>query len=448
MVVISPLAPERSMKAKRHLWLRATLLLSLTLAGICGCSRGDGDPEDMNAMSSQDMGSTGSDDMNGADMLPATDMSEQEDLYSPADMDDAGDMGNEDMEATLPEDPLSLDILEPGPYGIGYRHFEVTYTPAPGGPERTIGVNLWYPTLDTSGERPRYLGLFREREAVFVDASVAPSIYEDGKFPVHLHSHGNQGYAAAEAPLLFHFVTHGWVIVAPDHTNNTSVDHKDPRPMPLYYSRPLDLRTALDAAANLEDGDPLAGKLVTDRVFLSGHSFGGWTTWLGAGATFDAARVEEQCAGNIEAGGPGCTEADLEVFASDLSEPRAVAGLPTAGTLGENWSATDGLKSAGIPMLMLTGDEDSSMTAEAAELQWMRSEGLEAGWVQIEGGCHETFSLGNCPNMPAAEGDYIVRAYGLAFARRHVLGDEGAQVTGILDGSVEVDARAKLMLQP
>ena len=432
------------MKAPRRTSLHASLLI-LILTGVFGCSRGDGDSEDMNMMSSRDQGS---DDMSEGDMNPVADMTEQEDLASPDDMGEDLDMREEDMAVALPEDPLSLDILEPGPYGIGYRHFEVTYTPAPGGPERTIGVNLWYPTLDTTGERPRYLGLFREREAVFVDASVAPSIHEDGKFPVHLHSHGNQGYAAAEAPLLFHFVTHGWVIVAPDHTNNTSVDHKDPRPMPLYYSRPLDLRTALDAAANLEDGDPLAGKLVTDRVFLSGHSFGGWTTWLGAGAKFDAARVEEQCSNNIDAGGPGCTQADLEVFASDLSEPRAVAGLPTAGTLGENWSASDGLKSASIPMLMLTGDEDSSMNAEAAELQWSRSEGLDAGWVQIEGGCHETFSLGNCPNMPAAEGDYIVRAYGLAFARKHVLGDDGEQATGILDGSIEVDARARLMLQP
>jgi hypothetical protein len=50
--------------------------------------------------------------------------------------------------------------------------------------------------------------------------------------------------------------------------------------------------------------------------------------------------------------------------------------------------------------------------------------------------------------MPAAEGDYIVRAYGLAFARKHVLGDDGEQATGILDGSIEVDARARLMLQP
>ena len=44
---------------------------------------------------------------------------------------------------------LEWAVDEPGPFGVGYRTWEVTYEPAAGFPERTIRLNLWYPSLLT-----------------------------------------------------------------------------------------------------------------------------------------------------------------------------------------------------------------------------------------------------------------------------------------------------------
>ena len=235
---------------------------------------------------------------------------------------------DEDMREGV--DPLSLSVTDDGPFQVGWRTYEHTYQPRPDGPERTITVNLFYPTEATDGAPARYFDLLADRTA-FRDAPLADSIYDGGTYPVQLHSHGHTGYAGAEGPWLFHFVRHGWVVVAPEHTNNTLFDNVSPRQMELYYQRPLDVRAALDSAADLPDEDPLAGKLDTDRVILSGHSFGGFTTWIGAGAALDADAVEARCAESQMEDGEGCTAEDLEVFGSDLSEPRAVAAIPHSG---------------------------------------------------------------------------------------------------------------------
>lgn len=410
--------------------MRRPALWTLLLASsLIACSGGDDDNNATNNDSpGMDQGADASED--------APDMDASGDDMT-AEVDQAGEQ-DMTLEAV---DPLTLSPSDDGLYEVGYRSFEHTYTPAEGAPARTIVINVWYPTRDTEGKRPRYLGLFASK-AAWEDASLASSPWPDGDYPVHLHSHGNQGYPGAEAPLLYHFARHGWVVVAPDHTNNTFKDHKDPRPMPLYYHRPLDLRAALDAVEDLPADDPLAGKLATDEVFLSGHSFGGWTTWLGAGATFDADAIAEKCAQSEQEGGGGCSELDVQIFAQDMREPRAVAGMPTAGTLGPEWSGEDGLKSAAIPILAMTGDEDPSMDADKAQRQWERSEGADVTWIQIQGGCHETFSLGNCPNLDGARGDAIVQTYGMAFARRHVLGDDSEEIAAILDGSATVDEAA------
>ena len=83
---------------------------------------------------------------------------------------------------------------------------------------------------------------------------------------------------------------------------------------------------------------------------------------------------------------------------------------------------------------MMTGSEDD----DDIETWYPALDGLDRTWIELDGGCHETFALGVCDTLDPALGYDIVQTYALAFARQRVLGDTGEAVSGILDGSIEV----------
>lgn len=356
-----------------------------------------------------------------------------------ADAGDAGeksDAGDADAlaDAAAPlGDPLSWPVDADGPYVVGYRVLHATYTPPGGLPPRTIEVHVWYPATEPTAETPTYLGLFPDPK-VFVDAPLAPSPYPAGH-PVLVHSHGHKGFAGNSAELMRYVASHGWVAVAPEHLGNTLLDTPEPRPLAIYLQRPLDVRAALDLVFGLQAPDPLAGALDPDRIGMSGHSFGTYTTWAVAGATFDMAAIEAKCA----AGQVGeCTDGVLAAFAEDLTDPRPLVFVPMAGGRSDLFAA-DGLDAVTAPMLLMTG----SLDQVGADALFDGISGVDLTWVEVEGGCHQLFGLGNavlgdagCKALPDDEGFAIVDTWLLAMLRAHALGD--ASVASILDGSAPV----------
>lgn len=336
-----------------------------------------------------------------------------------------------DAPGDLPVDPLSWPITVPGPYGVGYRIWEATYDLL--GEQRTIAVQVWYPTEDTDGEEVAYTAGFPDPEAL-LDASLAEPVY-DGHFPVMAYSHGWQGYGGSSAFLMRHYASHGWVVVAPDHTGNTFMDHRDPLPTAIYVARPNDVSVALDA---LEDDAVLGAASDTSHVLLSGHSFGAYTTWASLGARFDGA--EAKCdAGDVPEG--TCTDAERDAFAAGFRDPRVVATIPMAGDLDRSWFGEAGELSAEGPVLFMGGTMDD--VGQVAQFDQMGD--IAFTWLELEGGCHQTFGIGTCGSLDTDEGYAMVDTYALAFGRRHVLGD--TTMDGILDGSELIDARATVRVR-
>ncbi len=327
-------------------------------------------------------------------------------------------------------DPLSWPVDADGPYHVGFRSWEVTYDSLAGG-ERTISINAWYPTEDEDGDPAMYLGAFPDAES-FDGATLATSVYAGG-YPVHVHSHGYQGYGGTSADLMRHHASHGWIAVAPDHINNTLLDHEDPLLTAHYVHRPEDITAALDAlAAEFPEAN-------TDAVVMSGHSFGAsYTTWASAGATYDAEALKASCPKLAEG---QCSEAELAAFLSgELDEPRVVAAIPMAGAIRRSFFGDEGHRSVHAPFLIMSGTEDGNSVAES----WDSMGGVERTWISLEGGCHQTFALGACETLDVDEGFRIVNAYALAFGRSVLLSD--ASVAGILDGSEEVSSAVTLMI--
>lgn len=337
-------------------------------------------------------------------------------------------------------DPLSWPVGESGPFVVGYRRWETTYTSPGNGEQRTIGINIWYPATEKTATSPNYLGLalFRDTD-VYVDAPPAPPVHPSGKYPVWAHSHGSQAYGGSSSDMMRHVASHGWVAVAPDHTNNLFNQDVNPRPLSFYAERPTDVIVAIDQLDALPDATWLAGTADTSKVIISGHSFGSFDAWALAGGTYDTARIQQRC-DNGEF--PDCTPERVALFANGFREPRAVAVVPMAGQMGADWRGDNGLLSVNLPMLLMSGSNDD--VGNAATFAQMT--GKPVTWVELAGGCHETFALGFCTTLGKATGYQLVNTYAFAFGRKHVL--EDSSVDGLLDGSQVVSDLVTLQKQP
>lgn len=335
-------------------------------------------------------------------------------------------------DAEKPVDPATFGVTDAGPFTCGHRELMVTYTPPAGQPARTIPVHLWYPSTATDGEHPHYRGIFLDSVA-WEEGAAAPPAFEGG-YPVLLHSHGYMGFAGNSARLMCHFASHGWVAVAPEHIGNTLVDTPKPLPLAQFYERPLDMRAALDLVTHLPAADPPAGLVDLGHLGVSGHSFGTYTAWAQGGAAFDAAAIQAKCDG----GDPGaCDAAGLAVFSTDLSEPRAKAIIPMAGG-HHDFFGPSGLDAARVPVLLMTG----SLDHVGGDTLFNEVTKVDLTWADVENGCHQLYGLGNtlqggpdCLALPDEEGFAIVNPFILAFARYHVLGERGAEVKGLVEGT-------------
>ena len=317
-------------------------------------------------------------------------------------------------------------VQEPGPLRTGAQIHELTYT-LPTGVERTIEVTIWYPTRATSGTPVKYLaGLLPDAE-VFLDAPPADSVHEDG-FPLTIHSHGDRAYGGEIAARARYTTSHGWVVVAVDHTGNLLTD-PGPNPVAHWYHRPLDISAALDFVADLPADNPLSGRVVTSRATLSGHSRGAYTVWALAGATYGEDEVSTECA-------DACSQVEIDTFRAGFRDERLIAASPQAGTIRSTWFGETGAASVEVPVFFMSGSEDDV----GGEVQWERAAGLDFTWVEFAGGCHLSFTVGLlCDTLGKQEGWDLTNTYSLAFARKTLLLDDSAEVAGLLDGTLAVD---------
>lgn len=339
--------------------------------------------------------------------------------------DDDAPPDDSDSNSVVANDPLALPVDAEGPYRVGYRSWDLTYTP-PVGPARTFGLNVWYPTNDETGEVGRY-GVYTDATGTFLDATPAPADdpvapYASGR-PLLVHSHGDQAYGGSASFLFRHLASHGWVVLSADHVDNMLFANVQPTPPLHWVHRPSDLKAMVDALDALESTDPLAGVADTGRYVVSGHSRGGTTVWSILGLTFRSDRPDVWC--------PGCDSSqEAAVAAADLSDPRARAGLLLATGVREEMYGDGSVTGIDQPVMMMTGTEDGDGGVGA----WALMDQIDATWVQIDGGCHETFNLGApCATMDKEPGFSLVSPHATAFVRHALLGDDA--VTDWLDGT-------------
>ena len=251
-----------------------------------------------------------------------------------------------------------------GPYGVAV----TTFTAAdPARPGRTLTMDVWYPTeAGTSSGSPASLDLL-------VTDIALPGVRRDAdvstgeRFPLVVFSHGSGGIRFQSWFLLQALASHGYVVVAPDHAGNTSLDllsgTTDPFPV-VAGNRPRDVSFAIDQmlARSGDPADPLAGAVDGSRIAVAGHSFGGFTALAVAGG-----------------------------YGGLAPDERVDAIIPIAAASGLLSDAE--LAAVDVPTLLLAGVSDESVPLEAAaERPWAEISGSPAWRVDVDRAGHNSFT--------------------------------------------------------
>jgi len=169
-----------------------------------------------------------------------------------------------------------VDVRARTPFEAGVR--TITYTkqsvvdPTQARPLDTV---IWYPTNPGAGP-------ISPQQAAVIDAPLAAG----GPYPLVLFSHGLCGYPLQSTFLTALLAAQCFVVVAPPHPGNTLSEFPTcgtpTAQVNSFLERPSDIVFVLNQvlAASADPSSPLFGAIDPDRIAMSGHSFGGLTTYL------------------------------------------------------------------------------------------------------------------------------------------------------------------------
>jgi dienelactone hydrolase len=169
-----------------------------------------------------------------------------------------------------------LDGRDTGPTGAGAMH--VVYTkPSVTNPSqtRTLNTTIWYPTTAS--------GPIDSATAAILDAPVDAT---GGPFPVVVFSHGRCGYPEQSTFLTALLATRRYLVIAPSHPGSTIFDCAAGTTDDIVSAieRPSEAIYVMDQLilAGQTPGSPFFGLVDETRLAMSGHSFGGMTTYKAA----------------------------------------------------------------------------------------------------------------------------------------------------------------------
>jgi predicted dienelactone hydrolase len=152
--------------------------------------------------------------------------------------------------------------------------------------DRPLKASVWYPSQTTfPTERIAENAAFLGTNVVRVGTPMA------GKFPLVVISHGYRGNWRNQNWLATKLAQDGFVVASLDHPGTTSFDHSV-QAAAQWWQRAGDLSRLLDWLLN---ESYLLPNIDANNVSAIGHSLGGWTVMLLAGAQFDRDQLKHEC---------------------------------------------------------------------------------------------------------------------------------------------------------
>jgi len=186
---------------------------------------------------------------------------------------------------------------ELGPYAVGHTAFDLVDADRN---DRPLEIQAWYPAdpADAVGDKTLYALvegiLYLPSEAAFDDIPVLDRFL----MPLIVFSHGHEAINIQSVRLMEALASHGFIVVAPNHTGNTTFDNSATFEESAV-DRPQDVSFLIDAmmARNLDFDDPFFLRVSPFAIGVAGHSFGGYTALAmaagyGAGGVAPDPRVQ------------------------------------------------------------------------------------------------------------------------------------------------------------
>lgn len=225
----------------------------------------------------------------------------------PGDWEDDDD---DDDDATPPDGGPAFDPFAKGPYEIGNTtRLFIDSTRVDFYGQRQLLTEIWYPAAPETAEMEpdtidKFMGKWADLVITIIGLVVTPEekenltkptrsvreapVAEGDPWPVVIFSHGNGGLRFQNMHLCEHLASHGFVVLAPDHTGNAAVTPLpsqliifNPLAMPFdFFWRQDDVAFLADTANWLNEHDNFGtfiGKLDAEHIAVGGHSFGAVT---------------------------------------------------------------------------------------------------------------------------------------------------------------------------
>lgn len=247
-----------------------------------------------------------------------------------------------------------------------------------------------------------------------------------GPYPLVAFSHGAFCYPQQYANVTDFWVSHGYIVVLPDHLDSPNGPKMSGRDLPnLLTSRVRDMSFILDSRYALEEQIPeLKGKIDFDRSAVAGHSFGGMIAMIKSGLKMEA-----------QVDGAPMQLADKRfqaaVVMSGVGQMKPMTALPQVPTMSAD--AFQGLQG---PLIATGGtlDEGNVGTGEIFPWQWRMAAYTESPpgdkyYLALDKSDHYLGGL-ICRDNMGGEDDPVavatVRAVQTAFLDAYIKGDDRA----------------------
>ncbi len=297
---------------------------------------------------------------------------------------------------------------------------------------RYLPLEVWYP-VDAPDAYGPFTG-YSLQNIVTLPSELAhenAAVSAGGARPLIVFSHGSGGIAIQSLRLMERLASHGFVVVAPNHTGNTTSDGTAVPPTTVSPAQALLDRvpdvtfviTHMESLATTP-ADPFFGRIDTTNVGVTGHSLGGFT----------ALAVKSGYSGNLP---DARVKAIMPVApsASALTDPElASITVPTlfmTGTLDP--LLADEVRAAGLIQsspFNYRADVIGAIHTHFANICDIAAALIAAGfqpgqWASIGAGALVAPYNDTCipPAFPIAEATRLQNLYATAFFRRHLLGE-------------------------
>ncbi len=278
----------------------------------------------------------------------------------PGDGETSEEQGEDTGEEEAPDVYLPAD--EPGPYmpaAVAVTFYDESR-------DRELPGTIWYPTNAQTGDEMLYQGLLPLGDAI-TNVPIA-----DGVFPLLAFSHGHQAFDAQSYFLTEYLATHGYVIVACDHIEDTTATSEPEYTAKSALDRPQDVLFMIDTALqwNEEEGHLLKGHLDAENIGITGHSFGAYTTFASLGPAVDFEDFVRRCNEMDESEWDGPWRFCEELNDSDISyvedckpcsfyDSRIKAAVPMCPAARKVFLEGE-IAKIDVPILIMAGEKDTT----------------------------------------------------------------------------------------